>query len=70
MNVGYFRYGSVQKYRGSTIDFIDNIFTCINDYYATGNIEHLIDVANWAGIAFVYDNHYNKHYTVTNKERE
>ena len=66
---GFFRYGSMATYRDKPIDFMEEIVACLYNFDNDGNIEHLIDIANWAGIAFLYTDHPKKHYSPDNKKR-
>jgi hypothetical protein len=67
---GYFRYGSVRTYRDNPIYFLGKIIESMGAFDKDGNIEHFVDIANWARIAFHYTDHPNKHYTVAKKRRE
>ena len=67
---GFFRYGSMQAYRDNPIDFVQKIDDCIMFFEEDGNIEHFLDIINWAAIGFVYTDHPKKHYECHNKEHE
>ena len=63
---GWFRYGDMQKYRDQPVDCIEKIMECIHNFALDGNIEHFVDIGNWAGIAFLYQRHPLRHYETHN----
>ena len=67
---GYFRYGTVRTYRDHPISFVTKVMECLKLYDNDGNIEHFVDIANWARIAFHYDRHPRRHYDTATKERD
>ncbi len=67
---GWFRHGSMQVYRDEPIDFVGKICKCLHDFEADGNIEHFVDIGNYAGMAFLYAPHPKRHYEVHDKKRE
>lgn len=67
---GYFRYGTVRVYRDNPIPFVHRMWNCLDRFQKDGNIEHLVDVANWARIAFHYTGHPKRHYNVAKKRRD
>jgi hypothetical protein len=66
---GWFRYGSMQSYRDNPPDFVQIIQKTLFLYETSGNIEHLIDIANWAGMCFLYAKHPLRHYEPHEKKR-
>ena len=66
---GFYRYGSMQVYRDNPIDFVYKIQVCLTLFQSTGNIEHFVDIANWAGMAFLYAEHPRRHYETHDKKR-
>jgi len=70
MLAGYFRYGSVRIYRDNPVNFLMRMLVCIDLYNDDGNIEHFVDIANWARIAFHYDRHPYRHYATEDKPRD
>jgi len=66
---GWFRYGSMQQYRDNPVDCLQKIRESLIAFEHDGNIEHFVDVGNWAGMAFLYQRHLNRHYEVHIKVR-
>ena len=67
---GFFRYGSMASYRDNPDDFLAHIMERVFQFEKDGNIEHFVDIANWAAIGFVYTGHPLKHYQPHNKQRD
>ena len=66
---GYFRYGTVRTYRERPTDFVARIRNSCDLFEKDGNIEHFIDIANWASFGFHYTDHPKRHYAVADKKR-
>lgn len=66
---GWFRYGSMQVYRDNPISFSNKIIECLCAFDDDGNIEHFVDIANYAGMAFLYAPHVLRHYECHDKKR-
>ena len=69
MTMGYFRYGSCQVYRDEPIDFSEKIIAATVNFEMDGNVEHYLDVINYAAMAFLYTDHPKRHYTCFDKKR-
>lgn len=61
MYMGYFRYGDVHKQAGR-YNNIGSAITRLKLFRATGNEEHLVDVANLCMVEFIQKNHPNAHF--------
>ena len=70
MTQGHFRYGSCQIYRDNPVNFSSKICESLSMFRADGNVEHFVDIANWAGMAFLYTDHPLKHYECHDKKRK
>lgn len=61
MHMGYFRYGDVRKQTGR-YNNVGSAITRLKLFQATGNEEHLVDVANLCMVEFMQKNHPNAHF--------
>jgi hypothetical protein len=60
--MGALRYGPLRRSSGSGYDYIGSAKERLDLYKATGNQEHLVDVANICLALFMTDNHPKKHF--------
>lgn len=60
----YFKYGEAEK-NAKTGDFPANIKQRVDKYLVDGNIEWLVDAANFAMLEFMYPQHQNAHFRAT-----
>lgn len=61
LKMGHLRYGA-RKSGGKRYNYIKAIRDKLNIYETTGNTETLVDIGNYAMIAFVHDDHPKKHF--------
>jgi hypothetical protein len=61
--VGHYRYGE----NGSRQDYLRRARQALTDYANTGNVEFLIDAANYAMLEAHYPLHYNVHLKAVDK---
>lgn len=62
MVMGAFRYGLLENQCAGKYDNVNSMIKRLKLYEATGNLEHLVDVANIAMVEFVTSDHPNKHF--------
>jgi hypothetical protein len=64
MVMSYYKYGPVEKnYRdGRFLDAIPSLKKRLEEYERTGNIELLVDAANWCMIEFMFPQHKSAHF--------
>ena len=62
MITGAYRYGRLKENNKPLYDRTASIRERLKLYEATGNLEHLVDVANLCLCEFVESNHPNKHF--------
>jgi hypothetical protein len=60
--VGRFRYGRMDDPAKGDYDMLSSIRDRLKAYERTGNLEHLVDVANLALVEFVHSRHANRHF--------
>lgn len=60
--MGAFRYGPFRSGRQKDYDNIASIHRHAEQYAATGNTEHLVDIANLALVEFVHGQHPSRHF--------
>ena len=60
--MGAFRYGIFKKKNKPTFKSIDSIINRCNLYKASGNDEHLVDIANLAMVEYIEGKHPMKHF--------
>ncbi len=68
MVTSYYKYGPIKEnYEGRLVSAISNLEKRLQLYKESGNIEYLLDVANFAMIEYMYPQHPKAH---MNKETE
>lgn len=60
--MGRFRYGRMDDSAKGDYDCVKSAIRRLKLYRLTGNIEHLVDVANLCLVEFVHGRHPNKHF--------
>lgn len=60
--MGRFRYGRMDDPAKGDYDCIKSALSRLRKYQETGNLEHLVDVANLCLVEFVHGRHPNKHF--------
>ena len=66
MVMGFYTYGPMKtNYKGKLINCIESMKLRIKKFEETGNIEYLVDVANFAMIEFKYPQHERAHFRAT-----
>jgi hypothetical protein len=60
--MGYFRYGPLNRQAKGKYDNCGSMVKRLSLYKSTGNLEHLVDVANLCLVEFLNGNHPNKHF--------
>ncbi len=69
MFVGFYRYGSTKRYAESgKYSITETIKKRLQAYIDTGNQEHLVDVANFCLIEFMYPQHKDAHFESIEEE--
>lgn len=69
MFVGFFRYGDTKRYAESgRYDIIKTIEKYLGLYKEDGNMEHLVNMANYMMIEFMYPQHPNAHFKSIEEE--
>jgi len=69
MFVGYFRYGESTQYKKDhSYKIVDTIQKRIAAYEETGNLEHLIDAANFCMIEYKAPQHPDAHFETVEEE--
>jgi len=68
MAVSYHKYGPVAEGYPDRVDAIACLGERIRKYQETGNVEWLIDVANFAMIEFMHPRHKEAHYRPTDSD--
>ena len=61
MSVSHFKYGDMADKYPDNAKAIDNVRTRLDLYERDGNVEHLIDAANFAAIEHLYPSHPEAH---------
>jgi len=61
--VGRFRYGRMDDPNKGDYDHICSMIQRLRLYQKTGNLEHLVDVANLALVEFRHSKHPNRHFS-------
>lgn len=61
--MGYFRYGPLNKQPKGKYDNVGSMIKRLNKYSETGNLEHLVDVANICLVEFLNGDHPSKHFS-------
>jgi hypothetical protein len=65
MLVSAYKYGPVSEGYPERVDAMKSLHKRLAEYEATGNVEWLIDVANFAMIEFMHPRHHAAHYKAT-----
>ena len=60
--MGAFRYGTQEQQRDMNIHRIESLRRRLDDYEATGNMEHLVDFAAIAMAEYIHPKHPNAHW--------
>lgn len=69
MFVGFFRYGDTKRYAESKqYDLLRTIEKYLNEYKKDGNLEHLVNIANYCMIEFMYPQHALAHFESIEEE--
>lgn len=63
--LGEMRYGRVLMPNRPQFDRVAGMNKYIKEYQETGNLECLVDVANYCMLEFIEGNHPNKHFSAT-----
>lgn len=58
----FFRYGGSNLTNGLVFDQVEEAGKKITRYLRTGNTENLVDAANYCMVAYMSDNHPDKHF--------
>lgn len=62
MGLSFFKYGPVAEAYPHKVDAIKSLKVRLDKYAETGNLEWLVDVANFAMIEFMHPKHQNAHF--------
>jgi hypothetical protein len=62
MLLSFYKYGAVAEAYPEKIDAIGSLMKRLRKYAETGNIEYLVDVANFSMIEFMHPRHPKAHY--------
>jgi hypothetical protein len=65
IGMSHFKYGLMSKTYPYKVNAIATMKDCIKLYEKTGNLEYLIDAANYGMIEFMYPRHHNAHFRST-----
>ena len=68
--VGRFRYGKMADPEKGNFEIPENIILRVRAYQRTGNLEHLVDVANLALVEFRHSKHPKKHFSSADDGQE
>ena len=68
MSTSYFKYGLVAEAYPTRVDAIASLKKRLEKYEATGNLEWLMDVANFAMIEFMRPRHASAHFKATDSK--
>ena len=71
VEVSYYKYGSAADNFGSDLRLVDAIKShdkCLEKYKNTGNIEYLLDAANYLMFEYMYPQHPNAHFRATGSD--
>lgn len=61
--MGHLRYESCGVSRDASYDVVGSMIKRLEEYRMSGNLEHLVDVANLAEIEFIWPRHEQAHWT-------
>lgn len=62
MAMSYFKYGAMADAYPKRVDALRSMQTRLDKYAATGNLEHLIDAANYLLIEYCHPKHPDAHF--------
>lgn len=68
--MGYFRYGAMNDPAKGNYDIISSAIARLEVYRQSGNLEHLVDVANLCLVEFVHSKHPLKHFDAQDDGKE
>ena len=68
MLVSAYKYGPVAEAYPERVNAIQSLNVRLAKYIETGNVEYLVDVANFAMIEFMHPAHGNAHYKATDAD--
>lgn len=68
MLVSAYKYGEVSDAYPDKVNAMQSLGVRIAKYVETGNVEYLVDVANFAMIEFMHPAHGNAHYKATDAD--
>jgi hypothetical protein len=63
--VSFYKYGAVADGFPERMNALDSLQLRIDKYRETGNVEYLVDAANFAMIEFMHPKHERAHYKAT-----
>lgn len=67
--VSHYKYGWIRESYPEISDAIASLEERLDLYKKTGNLEHLVDVANFAMIEFMRPRHGNAHFEATDSDK-
>lgn len=66
VSTSFYKYGPVKdNFLTGNVEAIPTMELCLNKYKSTGNVEFLIDAANYLMFEFMYPHHPNAHFRAT-----
>jgi predicted MPP superfamily phosphohydrolase len=65
MYTSFYKYGAVAEGYPDRVNALDSLKLRLKKYAQTGNVEYLVDVANFAMIEFMHPAHPKAHYKAT-----
>lgn len=69
VEMSFYKYGSARKnFRTGNVKAIPTMELCVKKYQETGNREYLLDAANYLMFEYMFPQHPNAHFRVTNSE--
>ena len=68
MLVSAFKYGEVSEAYPERVNAIESLHLRLKKYAETGNVEYLVDAANFAMIEFMHPAHQRAHYVATDAD--
>jgi hypothetical protein len=68
MNMSYFKYGLVEEAYPNKVDAIGSLKQRLEKYADTGNLEYLMDAANFAMIEFMRPRHPKAYFKATDSD--
>lgn len=71
MFIGFYRYGDTKRYAESKeYDIVKTIEKYLAFYREDGNLEHIVNIANYCQIEFMYPQHPLAHFDSIEEENE